>query len=596
MRLFTQDSLERLRSRVDLIDVISSHVDLKRAGAAYKGLCPFHDEKTPSFVIHKGDQHYHCFGCGEHGDAIKFLMTYLNLGFQEAVESLAERFHVHLDRVEGKDQYTGPSKALMKEALDHAARFYHFYLLHTPEGHQALSYLYSRGITLDFIKQFRIGLSPRMPGIFRKVMHEKNVKDELMKGCGLIAVNDAGKIRDFFYDRIMFPIYHPSGSVIGFSARKYKEETFGGKYVNTPETPLFKKSRVLFGLNHCRRRIVKERQVIIVEGQIDALRLIHEGFNFSVAAQGTAFGQEHADELVNMGVNIVYLALDSDDAGREAAAKVGDLFQKRGIEVKIVPLPAGADPDTYLMDNGPEAFQQLMEKGQGYLEFLVCHLSRGIDVETPAGKNNLVKMVSQQLRKWEDPLMVHESLRQLSRLLRVPEEFLGVGQEYLPNTLMRKSASVGFEEVDPVRILELDFLRWLIVVGRQEFIEIAQINVRKEDLQHEGCQRLYQTFLTSLQNHLPNDLLSLIQSEEDQELVVELMSKKVEQEKGEEHFVQTVQRILDRNWMEKREEIRRRIQSGQLSDEEALSLLKKFDELKRNKPEVNRHVSTSSVL
>lgn len=586
MRLFTQDSLERLRSRVDLVEVISSHVDLKRAGAAYKGLCPFHDEKTPSFVIQKGDPHYHCFGCGEHGDAIKFLMTYLNLGFLEAVESLAERFHVHLDRIEGKDQYTGPNKALMKEALDHASRFYHFYLLHTPEGHQALSYLYSRGITLDFIKQFRVGLSPRTPGLFRKVMHEKKVKDDVMKGSGLISKNDSGKIRDFFYDRIMFPIYHPSGAVIGFSARKYKEETFGGKYVNTPETPLFKKSRVLFGLNHCRRRIIKERQVIIVEGQIDALRLIHEGFNFAVAAQGTAFGQEHTDELANMGVTTVYLALDSDEAGREAAAKVGDLFQKRGIEVKIVPLPAGSDPDTYLMEKGPEAFQQLMEKGQRYLEFLVGHLSRGIDVDTPAGKNNLAKLVSQQLRKWENSLMVHESLRQLSRLLQVPEEFLGVGQEYLPNSLFRKSASAGYEDVDPVRILELDFLRWLIVVGRPEFVEIAQRNVQVEDLQHEGCQRLYQTFLTSLQNHLPNDLLSLIQTEEDQELVAEFMSKKVEQEKGGEHFVKTVQRILDRNWMEKREEIRRRIQSGNLSDDEALALLKKFDELKRNKPEV----------
>ena len=191
--------------------------------------------------------------------------------------------------------------------------------------------------------------------------------------------------------------------------------------------------------------------------------------------------------------------------------------------------------------------------------------------------------------------MVHESLRELARLLQVPEEFLGVGREYLPNTLIRKSASAGFEEVDPVKILELDFLRWLIVVGRQEYIESAQRNIHPEDLQHEGCRRLYHTYLTSLHNHLPNDLLSLIQTEEDQELVAELMNRKVDQEKGNEQFLQSVQHILDRNWMEKREEIRRRIHSGQLNDDEALALLKKFDELKRNKPEI-KHAAASPVL
>ncbi|CCB91167.1 DNA primase [Waddlia chondrophila 2032/99] len=595
MRLFTQESLERLRSRVDLIDVLSSHMELKRSGSAYKGLCPFHDEKTPSFIVQKGERHYHCFGCGEHGDAIKFLMTYLNLGFQESVESLAERFHVHLDCVEAKDQYTGPSKAAMKEAMEIASCFFHFILLHTQEGHEALHYLYSRGVCLEFIKQFRLGLAPKVSGMLHKVLHEKKIGDDVMRGCGLLTRSDSGKTREFFSDRITFPIYHPSGSVIGFSARKYREETFGGKYVNTPETPLFKKSRVLFGLNHCRRRIVKERRVIIVEGQIDALRLIYEGFNFVVAAQGTAFGIEHAAELAGMGVNLIYLAFDSDDAGREAAAKVGDLFQMRGIEVRIVSLPGGTDPDTFLMEKGPEAFQKLMEKGQGYLEFLVGHLSRGIAIDTPAGKNHLVKHVSEQLRKWEDPVMVHESLRKLARLLQVPEEYLGVGQEYLPNTLIRKSASVGFEEVDPEKILELDFLRWLIVVGSQEFVEIAQFNLHPGDLRHEGCRRLYQTYLTSLHNHLPSDLLSLIQTEEDQELVAELMSRKVNREKGKEQFAQSIQRILDRNWMEKREEIRRRIHSGQLSDEEALSLLKTFDELKRSKPEVN-HGTASPVL
>ena len=195
---FTKDSLETLRQRIDLVDVLSSHIDLKRAGAAYKGLCPFHDEKTPSFMIQKGDTHYHCFGCGAHGDAIQFLMAHLKMNFSDAVESLAERFHVHLEYLEDVETNKGPNKTFLKEALEQACRFYHFYLLHTKEGHEVLHYLYKRGIDLDFINQFQVGLAPKIPGYFRKIMHAKFIKDETMALAGLIAESKDGRWRDFF--------------------------------------------------------------------------------------------------------------------------------------------------------------------------------------------------------------------------------------------------------------------------------------------------------------------------------------------------------------------------------------------------------------
>lgn len=301
MVLFSKDSLETLKQRIDLVEVMSAHVDFKKSGSAYKALCPFHDEKTPSFMIQKGDSHYHCFGCGAHGDAIQFLMSHQKMSFIEAVESLAQRFHVHLEKLEDKEEQKGPSKALMKEALNFAAQFYHHALLHTAEGHEALQYLYKRGLDLDFIRHFQIGLAPKAhPGLLRKVMQAKSIYPDVLLEAGLLGEGRDGNFRDFFSDRIMFPIHHHTGGVIGFSARKYKEDTFGGKYVNTPETPLFKKSKVLFGLNYCRRRIAKERKAIVVEGQIDALRLIHAGFNITVAGQGTAFGEGHVKELMTL--------------------------------------------------------------------------------------------------------------------------------------------------------------------------------------------------------------------------------------------------------------------------------------------------------
>lgn len=590
MVLFSKDSLETLRQKIDLVDVLSAHMELKRAGAAYKGLCPFHDEKSPSFMIQKGDTHYHCFGCGAHGDAIHFMMAHLKMNFSDAVENLAERFHVHLEKIEdNKEASSGPSKAFLKEALEQASRFYQFQLLHTPEGHEVLQYLYKRGLDLDFITQFQIGLAPKIPGYFRKYMHARFIKDETMSAAGLITETKDGWWRDFFSERITFPIRDAAGAVIGFSARKYKEETYGGKYVNTSETPLFKKSRVLFGLNYCRRRIAKERKAIIVEGQIDALRLIQEGFNFTVAGQGTAFGIGHAKELLNLGVTGIYLALDGDPAGQEATAKIGDIFQSEGVEVHVVQLPTGLDPDAFLRENGPEAFKELLEKSIGYLDFLVKHHSRGVDVRSPAVKHQLIETISKQIRSWDQPVMVHESLRKLAHLTQVSENSIMLEQSYSPNLYVKKSASIGLQTIDPHRILELDFLRWLFLSQekREQLFSLARKNIQPEELQVDICRKLYVALVVAFDKNEPTDAISLILKIDDiegQTMISELLEKKINKEKSESQFIETLQKILNRNWMQKCEEIKMTIQSGQCNDDEVLELVKSYNDLRKALP------------
>ncbi len=301
MARFTKESLETLRQRIDLPELISQYVPLKKAGSAFKALCPFHDEKSPSFVINRGDSHYHCFGCGAHGDAIQFLMQHLKLGFAEAVEQLAERFQVVLEKLEGGSEVKETSRSRLKEANEAALRLYHAYLLHAQEGEEALKYLLNRQIDLSFIQQFRLGLAPKQSGLFRKIMHGLGFSDEILAEAGLI-VERNGRWRDFFENRLILPVQDKVGTVIGFSARKFHESTFGGKYINTKETALFKKSRSLFGLFYCAKRIAKQKQAIIVEGGLDALRMIYHGFECTVAALGTAFGEEHVRELVQLGV------------------------------------------------------------------------------------------------------------------------------------------------------------------------------------------------------------------------------------------------------------------------------------------------------
>jgi DNA primase len=591
MPLFTKESLETLRQRIDLVDVLGAHMDLKRAGAAYKGLCPFHEEKTPSFMIQKGDTHYHCFGCGAHGDAIHFLMSHLKMNFTEAVESLAERFHVHLDILEDGKTDKGPNKALLKEALEQACRFYHFYLLHTPEGHEVLQYLYKRGLDLDFIERFQVGLAPKAQGFFRKVMHSKFIKDETLAAAGLISEGKEGRWRDFFSERITFPIRDAAGAVIGFSARKYKEETYGGKYINTSETPLFKKSKVLFGLNFSRRRIAKESKAIIVEGQIDALRLIQEGFNFTVAGQGTAFGEGHAKELLALGVTTVYLALDGDSAGQEATVKIGDLFQREGVEVRVVRLPQGMDPDAFLREKGPESFAQLLEQTQDYLEFLVQHHAQKYDLKSPAAKHQLVETIAKQIRNWEQPVLVQESLRKLAHLMKISENTLLLEQNHTPNLYIKKSASIGLQTIDPDRIMELDLLRWLLMMpeGRERLLSLAKAHLQTEDFHVGICRKMYLALQEAFFKNEPTDAISLILKIDDPEgqgIVSELLEKKINKEKAEMHFLETLQKVLNRNWMEQCEKVKMKIQSGQCNDDEALLLVKEYNDLRKSPPKL----------
>lgn len=585
MGTFSRESLELLRSRIDLIEVLSPYLKLQRAGAAYKALCPFHDEKTPSFVIQRGDSHYHCFGCGAHGDAIQFLMAHLRMSFLEAVEALAEKFHVQLEEVEQDNKPKGPSKTALKDALERACQIYQFLLLHTLEGHAALDYLYSRGIGLQFIQTFQFGLAPKTPQIFSKLMGEQKVSNAILEEAGLVS-----KGREFFSDRITIPIRDAAGSVIGFSARKYKTDTFGGKYINTPETPLFKKSKVLFGLSYSRKRIAKERKALIVEGQIDALRLIDSGFDWTVAGQGTAFGEDHAKELIHLGVRQVYLALDGDTAGQEAAVKIGNLFQKEGIEAFVVQLPEKSDPDSILQEKGPEEWQKSLDASVDYLTFLVGHLSKSINVQSPAGKNELVQSIAKRIREWDHPLMVHESLRKLARLTHTPEAIIGAPEENVPQILIKRSASVTFSGVDPDRILEADLLRWLFLMGEScpGLIAAAAANLKPGHFRNPAARALFEKYLAAAQENKPRDLLTLaidLDQAEQQLFMAEVLQKKVNREKALPCFMETVQRMLERDWMHRREEIKLQIYSGTCTEAEVLELAKQFDQLKRARPQ-----------
>ena len=586
MVLYSKESLDLLRDKVDLLEVISSYIPMHKSGASYKACCPFHDEKSPSFMLQKGDAHYHCFGCGAHGDAIAFLIGYLKMSFVDAIESLAERFQVRLEKVDSQDAEQGPSKAQLKNALEKACKYYHFFLLHTEEGQRALVYLYERGIDLAFIRRFHIGYSLKHSQAIIDLLRAEGVTEEILLSSGLISISSNGWKRDFFQERITFPIRDAMGAVIGFSARKFKEETFGGKYINTQETPLFKKSNVLFGLSYSRQTIAKQRKALIVEGQIDALRLIHTGFTYTVAGQGTAFGEGHVKELMTLGVNTVFLALDADKAGQQAAVKIGDLFQHQGIDVSVVQMDEGSDPDSFLKEKGEEAFQQRLDSARPYLQFAYEYLIGPAPV-TPSKKNEIVEMLVLQIKKWAHPVHVHESLRRLATIAGIPEAMLGMSA-YVAGGFIRRSESVSKFLVDPHKILETDLLRWLLLSSEYQgqCLDLAKKNIRPEHLKTASCRGVYAAVLDLIEQGLPVDFLSLgaMMEIEEAQVLSELMQKKINLQKTVEGVKESILKLLVREWMEQREAIKVQIQNSNSAEEEVLLLAKRFDELKKTPP------------
>jgi DNA primase len=347
----------------------------------------------------------------------------------------------------------------------------------------------------------------------------------------------------------------------------------------------------LFGLSYCRQRIAKDRKAIIVEGQIDALRLIHAGFNFTVAGQGTAFGDGHVRELLNLGANHVYLALDGDDAGLEAAVKIGNLFQRKGVEAVVVPMPPRSDPDVILKERGPPGFIQLLEASVDYLTFLFQHWSKSVDLNSPSKKNEIVQKIATMIREWEQPLMVHESLKKLAKIARVPETMVGVTEFSKPLTAIKRVDRVIFANIDPDRILEADLLRWMFLLGETQprLVELIRANLQEDHFRVDVCRRFFALYMEAFLCSRPRDLLSLamtLPNTEDQALLSEIMQKKINLQKAEETLTETIRKILQRHWMDQREQVKAKIHSGACNDEEVLELAKQFDEIKKNPPEV----------
>lgn len=391
MAQIPHETIKQVLAATDIVDLISSYIEVKRAGAAFKALCPFHNEKSPSFNITPARQTFHCFGCGKGGDAIAFVREYENLPFSDAVRKLAGRAGVMVIEEQSTPEadQARRSRGRLLDIHREAAEFLHTLLMKAPEAAHARDYLKSRGFGADMAKRWTIGWMPESQDVFLNWARSKKYSGRELVNAGLAAQRDENDPRSGLYvrfrDRLMFSISNEIGDVIGFSGRQLREDKRSGKYVNSPETALFRKSNILFALDRAKKPILKEKCALVCEGQIDVIACHEAGIEHAIAGQGTAFTNQHA-RLLRRYTKSVILCYDGDSAGFEATQKAFRELAIEGLSVRVVELPGGDDPDTFLKAHGTEAFREMLKNARDFYDFKLDRAARDGLIATANGR------------------------------------------------------------------------------------------------------------------------------------------------------------------------------------------------------------------
>jgi DNA primase len=422
--LIPKETIEQVLASTDIVDLISSYIPLKRAGSGYKANCPFHNEKTPSFNVSPSKQFYHCFGCGKSGNAIGFVMDHEGLLFMDALKKLASKAGVHLED-EADDPKARARRRSRGKLLDlhrESSAFFHELLKTDKNCQHARDYLKSRGFGREMAERWEIGWMPDNPAVFLEWVRSKNYSGKDLISAGLAGLKDedrpAAGLYVRFRDRLMFPIRNEVGDVIAFSARQLREDTRTGKYINSPETDIFKKSNVLFGLDRAKKSILKEKTAIICEGQIDAIACHENGIENAIAPLGTACTSQHA-KILKRYTPLIVLCYDADNAGVKACERAFRELTPEGLSVKVGELPPGDDPDTFLKNHGVDAFREKIDNAVDFFDFKIATARKSGRMESVEGRTELTRECTDLLAVMGDHAARDQQINLVASLLGV---------------------------------------------------------------------------------------------------------------------------------------------------------------------------------
>lgn len=501
--IIPKNVLEDIRYNNDIADVIGSRIPLKKAGSAFKALCPFHKEKTPSFHVNPQKQIFHCFGCGEGGDVYAFIMRYEGVDFMTAARMLASQAGIRLEFDQAQESRRVDKDALYR-LLDDLALFYHRTLTESDPGTGARDYLNARALHDDIIKNFLIGYAPHRRSMLQSWARKKGYGLKQLEAVGMLGKGDdadGAAYYERFRNRVMFPVRNESGRIVGFSGRILGEEKNTGKYINSPETVLFKKSRILYGLYQARQAIADRGQVILCEGQIDVIRCHQAGIHHAVAPQGTALTEEHT-QLLKRYTDRAVLLFDADQAGQKAALRSAEVLLPSGMQVLAASLPEGEDPDSIILKKGVSSLLERIDQSKSLVDFLLDIFSRDLDTGEEAELMKAAQQALEIVRRIPSELQREQMLRRIQERLGLvlDSQERALRRELQHTSRNRYTLSQPEEEPsaeEAVRPPPEEFTLIEFMLQYEEVFQFAPEYVSEEDFTSHECRELFRQMKNS---------------------------------------------------------------------------------------------------
>ncbi|WP_430534360.1 DNA primase [Listeria rocourtiae] len=622
MQRIPEEKIDEIRSQADIVDVVGNYVQLKKQGRNYTGLCPFHGEKTPSFSVSPEKQIFHCFGCGKGGNVFSFLMQIDGLSFVESVKKVADMTHIPLDieiaRGDGAPTNRPDSQeGKMIEIHQLTSKLYHYLLMETEEGQEALQYLLDRGMSEQELDHFEIGFAPADALTVTTFLKKREVDLPLAVECGLLTERDDGNIVDRFRNRIMFPIKNDRGQLVGFSGRLFNQED-GPKYLNSPETPIFNKRNILYHFSDARQEIRKKEEILLLEGYMDVISGVSAEFSNGVASMGTSLTEEHV-QMIRRVTNRAVICYDSDRAGIEASFKAGTLLaEHHRLEVFVLQLPNGKDPDDFIRSEGAEKFAEIYAHQRlSWTAFKLQFLRRNRNLQNETDKIAYLGEALVEIGKLDQAVERELYLKQLGSEFELSMEALKQQlQQSVANTVKPKIHDYGgpppeeFGEYPvydssggPVYekfsfqqpnlapsaglISEKRLLKYMLE-DRDAFIQIRSMMQEQEiEFYHDNYQALYTHligFYASGNDANPLALMDQLPNEASRNLVSELemmvVNTEVTNEEYQDYIFSLRKAGIERDIKEKEQQLQIASQQGEI--EVALELARTIMTMRAN--------------
>jgi len=554
--------IDEIQSLNDIVDVVSGYLPLKRSGRTFKALCPFHQEKTPSFIVHPEKQIFHCFGCSAGGNVFSFLMKYENLTFPEALRNLAERVHFSLPEPTRRAPEEISESEVLYQVYRLAQEYYSANLKHPEKGMAARNYLEKRGFSQEILEEFPLGwATSEWRGLFEHLVR-RGVKDNAVFRSGLILRSKEGNPYDLFRGRLLFPICNLQGKVIAFGGRGLGDEM--PKYINSPESAIFRKRRELFGLHLAKRFVSREEsRMLIVEGYFDFLKVYKSGFGNVVATLGTSLTEDHVRVLKRF-VQEAVVVFDGDPAGESASLRGLEVFLEGEMNVKIAVLPAGKDPDTFIGERGAEEFKKLIDQARDFFDFKWQSLTRRHRPSDSSGLLRISGEFVETLSKIKSPILLDRYLKRLAGLL-------GVGEDSLRKELnaRQQKARSGTRFVSPPTVRTVSLTTYpeeetliSLLLDEARLWEAAEASLTLEDLRHPALREVYQVLR---ENHRSgkavaySQVLNRIEDESLKAFIAAHSLTELTPQEKEKGFYDCLRKIKQKRKGERLEQLRRAI-------------------------------------